>query len=101
VSKPEPPDCPQKPSKPEVVAQVQISYPAAARAKGVEGEVVLRAHVDVSGGVSKVDVVRSVSPEVDVAAVAALKGWRFRPALACGKPTSGTYTMTYRFELGT
>jgi protein TonB len=100
VSKPEPAECAEKPSKPQVLSQVEISYPASARSKGIEGEVVLRAHVDISGGVSKVDVVRSVAADVDGAAAAALKAWRFRPALACGKATSGTYTMTYRFELG-
>jgi protein TonB len=93
--------CDQPPSKPKPVYQVEIEYLAAARAEGVEGRLVLRIFVAADGSVAKVDIVSSVEPRLDAAAVAAVKQWRFEPALACGRPIDGgVYTIARKFELG-
>lgn len=93
--------CAEEPSKPEPVFKQEIEYTAAARAEGVEGRLKLRLTIGADGSVSKVDVIESVAPELDAAAVAAAKQWRFKPALACGKPMAGgTYVLVRRFELG-
>jgi len=93
--------CAEEPSKPEPVFKQEIEYTASARAEGVEGRLKLRLTVGADGAVTKVDVVESVAPELDAAAVAAAKQWRFKPALACGKPIAGgTYVLVRRFELG-
>jgi outer membrane biosynthesis protein TonB len=51
--------------------------------------------------VTDVAVVTGVDPALDAAAIATVKTWRFRPALACGKPVAGgVYTIARRFVLG-
>jgi protein TonB len=93
--------CTEEPSKPEPVFKTEIEYTAAARADGIEGKLKLRLVVGADGAVLSVVVLASVSPELDAAAVAAVKQWRFRPAMACGKPVAGgTYVIARRFELG-
>ena len=93
--------CTEEPSKPEPVFKTEIEYTAAARSEGIEGKLKLKIVVGADGSVMAVDVLASVSPELDAAAVAAVKQWRFRPAMACGKPVAGgTYVLARRFELG-
>jgi len=93
--------CTEEPTKPEPVFKTEIEYTAAARAEGIEGKLKLRVVIGADGGVVSVDVLSSVSPELDAAAVAAVKHWRFKPAMACGKPVGGgTYVLARRFELG-
>jgi periplasmic protein TonB len=93
--------CSDEPSKPEPVFKTEIEYTAAARAEGIEGKLKLRVVVGADGSVVSVDVLSSVSPELDAAAIAAVKRWRFKPAMACGKPVAGgTYVLARRFELG-
>ncbi len=50
---------------------------------------------------AKVDVLKSVDPSLDAAAVAAATKWRFRPGMRCGKAVAGTfYVYKQIFELG-
>jgi protein TonB len=93
--------CTEEPSKPEPVFKTEIEYTATARSEGIEGKLKLKVVVGADGSVVSVQVLASVSPELDAAAVAAVKQWRFRPAMACGKPVAGgTYVIARRFELG-
>jgi TonB family protein len=93
--------CTEEPSKPEPVFKTEIEYTAAARAEGIEGKLKLKVVIGADGAVAGVEVLSSVSPELDAAAVAAVKHWRFRPAMACGKAVAGgTYVLARRFELG-
>jgi protein TonB len=64
---------------PVPIDEVLPTYPPMARARGLEGVVLLRAVVDREGRVEDdVSVVRSV-PTFDQAAVAAFRRWRFQP----------------------
>jgi protein TonB len=93
--------CTEEPSKPEPVFKTEIEYTASARAEGIEGKLKLKITVGEDGSVLRVEVLASVSPELDAAAVSAVKQWRFRPAMMCGKAvTGGTYVLARRFELG-
>ncbi|HEX3758299.1 MAG TPA: energy transducer TonB [Kofleriaceae bacterium] len=93
--------CTEPPGKPEPTLKTEIAYTDEARASGIEGRLVLRVTVDASGLVTDVVVVNSVDPALDAAAIATVKTWRFRPALACGKPVAGgQYTIARRFVLG-
>ena len=50
--------------------------------------------------VTNVDIIAGIDPAFDAAIHAALMRWRFKPALACGKPVAGgTYVVQARFEL--
>jgi protein TonB len=93
--------CNEAPTKPTPIQRSEIEYTQEARAAGVEGRLVLRITVAADGSVEKVDVVSSVDPSLDAAAVAIVKTWSFKPAMRCGKPIAGgVYTIAQRFELG-
>jgi protein TonB len=62
-------------------------YPAAARAKGREGQVILKIVVSETGRVTRVQVLRGDEPFAS-AAVAAVKLWRYRPARVDGQATA-------------
>jgi TonB family protein len=95
--------CAEEPTKPEAVVKTPIDYTLypQAQADGTEGKFKARLIVDASGEVSSVEVVTGVDPGLDAAIVAALQHWRFKPAMACGKPIAGgTFVVARTFELG-
>jgi protein TonB len=95
-------DCSEAPTKPVPVQRPsEIEYTQEARAGGIEGRLVLRITVGADGAVTAVEVVTGVDPQLDAAAVAAVKTWVFKPAARCGRPMAGgTFTLARRFELG-
>jgi len=97
----EPAACTEELVKATAIDKVPIEYPAAAREQGIEGQLVLRAHIGADGKVGEVEIVRSAGPLIDEPAVAALKRWTFTPATKCGKATESTFTIARRFEIGT
>ncbi|MBD3666746.1 MAG: TonB family protein [Kangiella sp.] len=67
--------------------QAQPNYPITAASQGIEGWVLLQYDVDTSGTLSNIKVVDSQPRRTfDKEAVAALKKWRFRPAMDNGQP---------------
>jgi protein TonB len=61
---------------------VRPVYPEAARRAGVQGTTLLRIHIEADGRVSDVTVERSAGHQgLDQAAAAAVRRWRFEPAL--------------------
>lgn len=66
---------------PRVSYQVKPQYPLAARQRGIEGTVLLKAHVTEGGVVQDIAIERSTGhPELDRSAMEALGRWRFEPA---------------------
>lgn len=94
--------CTEQPSKPLPLVQTAIDYTVypQAQADGIDGKFKARLNIDINGEVLSVDVVTSIDPGFDAAIVAALKRWRFKPAMACGKPVGATMPFSARFELG-
>ena len=100
---PPPPDgtCAEPASKPKPASRPRdIEYLDDARAREIEGRLVLAVTVAADGTVSAVEVKAPVDPALDAAAVEAVKSWRFEPARRCGKPVEGTFTLARRFVLG-
>lgn len=65
---------------PTLIRRVTPEYPRTARQRGIEGLVVLEAILDVEGRVGRdIKVLESV-PDLDRAAIDALRQWRFKPA---------------------
>lgn len=76
------------------------SYPGLARRKGWQGRVVLTVLVDAQGTALHVGVALSSGRSVlDEAALAAVRNWRFVPALSAGAPVSATIPVTVDFRL--
>jgi len=62
--------------------------PTGTNEKVVEGVVVLNIVVDQEGKVSRVKVVRSLTPEMDKKAVEGVKTWKFNPSRKDGRPVA-------------
>ncbi len=74
-------------------------YPEAARAKGIEGTVVLDAVISVEGAPLSLKVISSPDPILSDAATQAVREWRYKPTLLNGEPIEVVTTITVRFEL--
>jgi protein TonB len=85
---------------PVIIARVLPVYPRAARARGLEGRVVLRAVVGRDGRVEEAITVAESAAMFDAAAVAALRQWRFQPGRdRDGKPVRVLIEVPIRFQL--
>jgi protein TonB len=86
---------------PEPVARVQPQYPTLAYRNREEGSVLVRAQVGADGSPTDVTVVRrSGSRDLDNAALDAVRGWHFRPAIENGKAVASTVEVPIDFKLG-
>jgi TonB family protein len=83
---------------PRKVKHVNPIYPAAAREKKITGVVILEARIEADGRILEARVLRSI-PELDDAALEAVKQWEFTPTLVNGVPTPVTMTTTIQFSL--
>ena len=81
----------------KILKKVKPIYPARARREGWEGVVVLKFWVTPEGAVVNITVVRSSGyPELDRAAMSALRQWRFAPKQGAGNEWG---QLTVRFRL--
>ncbi len=86
---------------PDLVSAGGVVYPVDAKDKKVEGYVRVAYDVSVDGSVTNVRVIESDPPGVfDEAAVAAVRGWRFHPAISDGKPVVKELVSRVNFKLG-
>jgi periplasmic protein TonB len=83
---------------PELITKVQPAYPDIAREANVDGTVQVQALVGKDGKVKDVRVMKSI-PMLDASAVAAVKQWIFKPALANNKPVAVWVGVPVRFSL--
>lgn len=85
---------------PVIIARVLPVYPLAARARGLQGRVVLQAVVGRDGHVEEAITVLQSAAMFDAAAVAALRQWRFEPGRdRDGKPVRVLIEVPIRFQL--
>jgi TonB family protein len=82
---------------PEPLVYVAPVYPARARVAGIQGTVVLHVRVRRDGTTEEPRVARSV-PELDQAAIRAVRGWSWKPARGeDGKPVDAEVAVPVRF----
>jgi protein TonB len=91
--------CAEPASKPKPVQMARPEYTEEARAAAIEGKVRVELTVDASGAVRNVKVLESLGHGLDEAAVRAVEGATFEPALLCGKPVEATFVVSIRFSL--
>lgn len=86
-------------SQPQPISSPSPRYPARALRRGESGTVMVSAEIGPDGVPISVEVARSSGSRLlDRAAVDAVRRWRFRPALADGRPTTGKVQVPISFE---
>lgn len=86
--------------KPALLGYTLPDYPKEAKHRRWEGVVEALVTVDASGQPLEITVAHSSGhPELDDAAVSALRGARYKPGSADGTPVNATLTVTVRFRL--
>jgi protein TonB len=83
---------------PTKIVDVRPVYPPDARAAGIEGVVILEVRIARDGSIEEAHVIKSI-PELDQAAIDAVKQWRFTPTLMNGVPTAVMMTTTISFRI--
>lgn len=107
---PPPPPPPPAPPPPPVDEEEQVivpvampgnarpSYPEDARHKGLQGDVILKVRISATGEVISVELIRGDEPFASVA-IAAVRTWRYRPALIDGTPVPFTRRVQIPFRI--
>jgi TonB family protein len=83
---------------PQRIKNVDAVYPPEAQSDKVQGIVILESTIGIDGRVTDVRVVRSI-PQLDAAAIAAVKQWEYTPTLQNGVPVAIIMTVTVNFTL--
>jgi len=85
--------------KAKVIYRVDPEYTEDARAKKIEGTVVLGLTIDHDGLPQGIQVKRSLYPSLDQSAIETVRKWRFEPALKNGQPVSMWVSVEVYFAL--
>lgn len=104
---PAPPTVQSRPAAPavakvvpaEILSKPTPLYTAEARAKRIEGEVLLEVVFEATGKIHVLRVIRGLGYGLDDAAVRAAEQIRFRPALQDGQPSDSTAVLHIVFQL--
>jgi TonB family protein len=83
---------------PSKIRDVRPIYPDDALAARIQGVVIIEATIDPEGRVSDAKVLRSI-PQLDEAAVTAVRQWEFTPTMLNGMPVPVIMTVTVNFSL--
>jgi len=107
AASPEPAAAPSGPSRvtadttpPQKTAGAAFTYPAAAKAAGIEGKVIVKFVVTEDGSVTDIQVVKGPDALRD-AVIEMVKTYRFTPAMRGGKAVSVIQTKVFNFKLTT
>jgi TonB family protein len=86
---------------PRILAREPLpEYTPEAREARIQGVVILRLHIDTSGAVTRVTVLKGLPLGLDAAAAEAVRQWRFDPARDReGQPLAVEYTVTIQYRL--
>lgn len=77
-----------------------IKYPEKAHKDGTQGRVVAQFTVEKDGSISNIEIVRSVSPELDAESIRVLSTMpRWNPGQQRGQPVAVKYTVPVQFKL--
>jgi TonB family protein len=84
---------------PKVLRHVAAEYPPGASARGLEGTVVYEITFDSRGGITEFRLLRSAGNGFDEAAKAAIKNYKFQPAMKDNQPVAYRSTIEINFRL--
>jgi protein TonB len=83
---------------PTAISQTQPEFPAAVKAAGIDGVVTVKFVVTETGQVTDVKVLKG-PPELHAVCLAAVKSWRFKPAVLDGKPVAVVQVRRFKFRI--
>ena len=83
----------------EIISKPAPAYTAEARARKIEGEVLLEVTFEASGKIEVLRVIRGLGYGLDDAAIRAAEQIRFKPALQDGRPSDSTAVLHIIFQL--
>lgn len=86
-------------SRPEPITSVPVEYTEAARKARVNGVVIVEAVIDEKGDVVRTRVLKGLPMGLDKAAETAVRQWKFKPAMAYGKPVKVYSTLTVNCQV--
>jgi periplasmic protein TonB len=81
-----------------LITMIPAVYPPAAKARSIEGVVVLRLLIDKEGGVNRVEVLQG-DPLLVPAARDAVQQWRYQPSTIGGAPAEAEISASVTFQL--
>jgi TonB family protein len=84
---------------PKVLSHPPAVYIDEARRRSIEGSVIVQAQFDEYGSATVLKVIKGLGYGLDEAALQALKGWRFSPALQNGLPVTAVAEIEVPFRL--
>jgi periplasmic protein TonB len=91
-------DCSEPAAKPRLVSQgAPPVYSEDARLAGISGKVRVEITVDEHGRVVRVRVIQGLGHGLDEAALVAARAMTFEAAARCGRPTSATFNVSFKF----
>ena len=86
--------------KPKVIKSVSVVYPVEARKKGITGQVLVRFHLDEKGTLSHLHIKNAEPPDIfNQNTLAALRQWRFQPAIHNSKAVPVWVELPLEFHL--
>jgi len=87
-------------ARPQGGYQVRPSYPSSALRQGIQGTTMLKVHVLIDGHVGDVIVQQSAGhPDLDQAAIDAVRRWRFEPARRGNDPVAMWVLLPVQFQI--
>jgi len=84
---------------PTPIRRITPIYPEQCKKDKIEGTVVLEIKIDAEGNVIDSKILKSVHPDIDKAAIEAIKKWKYEPVLKNGKPVPVVFGVTINFWL--
>ncbi len=84
---------------PVMLSKINLKYPKDAKERGIEGKVFLKLVISKTGTVKSVEVLRGI-PELNQAAIDAVKKLKLKPAKYKGKPVNAVVRIPVTFKLG-
>jgi protein TonB len=84
---------------PVVVKRTEPEYPEDDRRWRISGIVILQIAIADTGAVGDIRILKSLAPDFDMSAIAAVRQWEFRPAMRDGKTVPVLFNLTINFKL--
>lgn len=86
-------------SLPQVIKEVKATYPRPVGPNSPRGTVIMECVVARDGRPTDITVVQKLDPELDEAAVGALKQWEFKPGMKDGKAVAVSVSVEMTFTV--